>query len=159
MMYMCSTSLSVPQLLLCLAFLLLFFISACAPITGQNKSEKPDISILNTLLQLNDLNERAFAYHNYCLKKNELMNEKFLENFKEASNLLFDEFLTIGWKPDYIVSQIVGRREQIQNSLSNYYLTKGCQSAEAMTAQYHYRAFSVLDKDAVGRKGLNNGHL
>jgi hypothetical protein len=158
-MFMYSASFSTRKFPLCLVFLLLFLIAACAPVTKQAKSEKSETPGLNTLLELNDLNERAFAYHNYCLRKTEPMNEKFLENFKESLNLLFDECLTTGWKPDYIVSQIVKRREQIQQTLSNYYLTKGCQSAEAVTAHDHYRAFSILDKEAVGRKGLNNGHL
>jgi len=58
----------------------------------------------------------------------------------------------MGWKPEYIVSQVVKRRENIQHMLSTHYLTKGCQSAEAKSAQDHYRAFSELDTQTMQKR-------
>lgn len=134
-----------------LAFVLLFAICGCSMPAKQEprRTEKNDIRF-NALMQLNDLNERAFSYHQFCLSKTEPMNEKFLENFKTSSNLLFDECLeSLHWEPQYIVSQVLKRREQIQGALKNHYLTKGCQSPEASVAQKHYRTFSQLNERQI----------
>lgn len=122
----------------------------------ENKQQpRQDRQTLNRLLELNDLNERAFAYHHYCLRKTEPMNEQFLENLEKTTNLLFDEAMEqMNWEPQHTVDQIVKRRENIQQLLGNHYLTKGCDSAEAMTARDHYRAFSQLDNKVVSKQFL-----
>lgn len=109
---------------------------------NKRQAEKDPLT-LNRLLELNDLNERAFIYHHYCLRKTEPMNEQFLENLEKTANLLFDEAMEqMNWEPQHTVDQIVKRRENIQQLLSNHYLTKGCNSAEGMTARDHYQAYS-----------------
>ena len=124
----------------------MLFISACVPLQPQNTPyKKENTDRLNILVQLNDLNERAFAYHHYCLKKDEPINETFLDNLETTSNLLFDECKTVlKWKPEYIVSQVVKRREKIQEQLRSHYRSKGCRSSEAMAAYNHYQSFSRL---------------
>ncbi len=116
-----------------------------------------DRQTLNKLLKLNDLNERAFAYHHYCLRKTEPMNEQFLKNLEATANLLFDEVMEqMNWEPQRIVDQIVKRRESIQQQLGHHYLTKGCHSAEGITARDHYRAFSQWDKEIVSKQSLRS---
>lgn len=134
-----------------LILVILLIICGCSmPAKQEPRRTEKDNMRLNTLMKLNDLNERAFAYHQFCLSKTEPMNEKFLENFKTSSNLLFDECLeSLHWEPQYIVSQVLKRREQIQGGLKNYYLTKGCQSPEASVAQKHYRTFSQLNERQI----------
>lgn len=131
-----------------LALSLIMIFSACTPVRENMTYSPKDSSQLDALLQLNDLNERAFEYHQHCLRKTEPMNEVFLENFELVSNLLFDEALDMwGATPEYVVSQVLKRREQIQHTLDKIYMTKGCQSSEAKIAQEHYRTFSQLNKE------------
>lgn len=106
--------------------------------------QKPKQSLhFDKLLQLNDLNERAFEYHQHCLKRDEPMNEQFMENFKIASNQLFDEAVgTMNMKPDVVVERVLARRQDIQTKLNYYYNSQGCHSPEGQIAQQHYRAFS-----------------
>ena len=129
---------------------LIMIFSACTPAREHMVYKPKESSQLDALLQLNDLNERAFAYHQYCLNKTEPMNEVFLENFKLVANMLFDEALdTWGEPPEYTVSQILKRREDIQHTLDKLYMTKGCQFSEAWTARKHYRTFSQLNEEQV----------
>jgi len=129
---------------------LIMTLCACTPARENMTYSPKDSGQLDALLQLNDLNERAFEYHQHCLSKTAPMNEVFLENFELISNLLFDEALDMwGATPEYVVSQILKRREQIQHTLDKIYMTEGCQSSEAKTAQEHYRTFSQLDKEQV----------
>ncbi len=121
---------------------------ACVSMNGPAvvpQKKTAGLKTLNSMLELNDMNERAFAYHYHCLSKSEPMNEQFLKNFEVATNELFDECLkNQGMKPEYIVSTITKRREHIQQKLGVYYKTNGCDSPEAMAAKDHYRAFSLF---------------
>lgn len=132
----------------CLYVLLVLVTAACVPMDAapqnpaQNNKSAQD-ETLTEMLKLNDLNERAFAYHHYCLRETESMNPQFLKNFEIAINQLFDQALnTTDWEPQYIVDQVMDRRQYIQDTLRDYYQTQGCQSAEAITARDHYRALS-----------------
>ena len=127
-------------------FMLVLGLAACASVNVSKPEQKAkNKAELNRLLNINDLNERAFAYHQYCLKKSEPLSEQFLKNFEITANLLYDELIyTYNWQPKYTVEQIVKRREYIQQTLSNHYLTKGCQSEEASMGLAHYRDYSSV---------------
>jgi len=74
-------------------------------------------------MKLNDLNERAFAYHKHCLNDTEPMNEVFLENFEQVANMLLDESMNMfrQQRPEDIVRQILERRASMQNALDKVY--------------------------------------
>lgn len=111
-----------------------------------------DTKRLQTLLALNDLNERAFAWHHYCMKNIEPLNPAFLANFRTVSDELFDQCQgTLGWKPDYVVGSVMKRRAHIQATLLDHYKAGGCQSAEAQAAQSHYLEFGRLGEGGVMR--------
>ncbi len=143
--------------LLFLTFFFGFVFSGCVSLEKTPPKRVDKHGDLATFVALNDLNERAFAYHHYCLKEQEPLNERFLQNFKLGSDLLFNECVeTLNWQPQYIVDHVVKRRNSIQQSLREYYQANGCSSGEAMAARDHYRAYSQLSAEEVkaqlGRK-------
>lgn len=130
----------------CSLILLFLGLCGCAGMnTGMPRSPQNSERFYK-LFQLNDMNERAFGYFDYCLKGREEMNGKFLQNMEITSNMLFDEVMeTQGWQPEYAVDQIVKRREVIQDKLYYHYKVKGCLSEEAESAGQHYRMLSGTD--------------
>jgi len=131
-------------------FLMLFIVIALSSCTPA-REHVPSKENFNVLMKLNDLNERAFAYHKHCLKNTEPMNEVFLANFEQAANMLFDESMNMfrQRRPEDIVRKILERRNSMQNTLDKIYRADGCQSSEAKTAQEHYSTFSQLGKEKV----------
>lgn len=129
--------------LLFVFLLLTIVLSACA-FSSEERTDKTDNNArLDSLLELNDLSERAFVYHQYCLKDIEPINETFMDNFKVTSDMLLDEAVyEMGMSPEFVVERILSRRKMIQQQLGEYYHSKGCHSLEGQTALKHYRAFS-----------------
>ncbi len=126
-----------------LLFFLLLGFCGCAGMDAGTPQSRKKSERFYKLFQLNDMNERAFGYYDHCLKDHEDMNNNFLQNMELTSNLLFDEAVKmLGWQPEYTVSQILKRREQIQDKLYYHYKAKGCRSEEAETAVQHYRVLS-----------------
>lgn len=133
-----------------IALLLTMVCGACTPARESTSYKRKDDAHFETLLKLNDLNERAFAYHQHCLASSEPMDEDFLKNFEITTNLLFDEGMeTLGWKPEYISAQIIKRRDSLQGALNQYYQEKGCTSLEANAVQDHYSTFGNLNKNQI----------
>lgn len=131
--------------LFCTAGLLfLAVLSACTVPPSQGPSvKKEDYTRLNYLLDLNDLSERAFVYHQFCLKDKEPMNANFMANFQIISDMVLDEAVDEkDIKPEFVVKRILDRRRNIHQQLSEHYHSKGCQSEEGMVAANYYRELS-----------------
>ena len=121
----------------------LLFLSACSTKPYSHSVNEMDYARLEKLLEFNDLNERAFAYHQHCISKSEQMNPMFSENFEQGANLLLNTSIEVkGWKPEYAIAQILERREGAQNFLDVHYQENGCYSPEAFTAKKHYNFLS-----------------
>jgi hypothetical protein len=131
-----------------LAFFLLLFLNACALQPAAKKDAKENNMYFNNLLELNDLFERAFIYHQYCLQDKKSMNPIFMKNFEVISNLLLDEAVyKMKVSPEAAVKRIMDRREVLQQKLSEYYYSKGCQSEEGEIAHSHYNDYSQMLKN------------
>lgn len=146
--YIVNASSNVNLISICL---LCFTLSACI----QTQSSKPLLNQqkngqFSRLFKVNDLNEHAFAYYQYCLKKTEPINKKFLENMEYTVNQLLDlSVYKYGWKPEYAVQQILKRRTDIQQQLSEHYHIKGCHSLEGNNAEENYRFVSEITKKQI----------
>lgn len=135
--------------ILLISLLLLGALTSCSAVSNEYKSKEERNSKFNNLLELHDRSERAFMYHHYCLK-DEPVNERFMSNFKMTSNLLMDEAVAnMKMSPQTVLQRVMSRRELIQQQLSEYYNSLGCQSDEAKTAKTHYRAFSEFSENQV----------
>lgn len=131
---------------------LIVLLGACTTISTDDEGvlTPVDSQRFDSLLALNDLNERAFEYHQFCLKDTEPMSAVFMDNYKLVANMLYDETVeTIGWEPEFIVRQVLERRQKIQNLLNRHYRTEGCQSQEAMTARAHYLGLSQVGDNYI----------
>lgn len=124
-------------------------LNACGTLPNKN-TDKKDGERFVELLELHDLSERAFVYHQYCLEKTEPINETFMKNIAVVSDLLLNESVKTTKAPaELIVQRVVGRRKVIQQQLIEYYQSQGCQSEEARTAGAHYNAFGQMSEKQV----------
>lgn len=141
------------SLLVAFVMLNLMCISGCYTPSGQiKKSRTNPYAKLDRLAQLNDLNERAYAYHQHCLQKTEPINQKFMENFAFSANMLTNALMEIyNWNDEFAINQILQRRRNTQNTLTQHYNTKGCQSNEGQLAQQHYISFSNINQTEIRR--------
>jgi hypothetical protein len=105
--------------------------------------------------RINDMNERALFFYNLCLKKNEPVHEKFLDNFDVVIRIIIDICVQEEWAPEYILSQIVNRRKETRLTLENHYKIHGCYSREAISAHDHYHYFGSLKKEFIKSMVLN----
>lgn len=139
--------------LLLSALVLTGTLSACALMPDETQRKKENDVRFNNLLEINDLSERAFVYHQYCLKDGETINDAFMANFKTVSNLLLDEAVDhMKMPPELVVKRVLNRRKMIQQKLSEHYYSVGCQSDEGRIASAHYKTFSDMNEKQV--KGL-----
>jgi hypothetical protein len=118
----------------------MLLIAACSNERPNSQSTaKIDQTKLDKLLKFNDLNERAFAYHQHCIDKSKQMNPIFSNNFEQVANLLLHKSIeTMGWDSEYATDQILDRREKAQKFLNIHYRENGCYSPEAFKAKEHY---------------------
>lgn len=131
--------------------LLGFIIGGCTSTQNKKPDEKKQESTkFYSLYSLNDINERSFAYYQYCLRETEPINKKFLENMKYTANQLLDVSVDkYGWTPEYVVRQVLKRRADIQQQLSEHYHTKGCHSLEGQESEENYRTVSKMTKKQI----------
>ncbi len=133
-----------------LALFIALLLNACALSTTANKNTKANDLRFNNLLELSDLSERAFVYYLYCLQNKEVINSSFMKNFEITSNLLLDEaIIKMKLPPQLVVKLIVDRRSSIQQQLSEYYHSQGCQSEEGELAMQHYKAYAQMDEKQI----------
>lgn len=130
----------------------LILLSGCYAHTSEQpkQAEVKYSEKVRNLSELNDLNERAFGYHQHCLQRAEPMNERFMENFEYSLNLLADSLMEhYDWNNQYAVEQILERRHTTQSTLDQIYHTQGCESAEGHQARQHYRDLSKMDENQI----------
>ncbi len=131
-----------------LSLLLATGLVACSAVN--NASQTHNTPKLQSLLELNNLNERAFEFYQNCPTGKEPINQNFVKNYSYTSNLLFDEAMhETSLQADNIVHRITSRRTELQKDLKKYYQQEGCNSSEALMAGEHYKSLSHINTSQI----------
>ena len=106
---------------------------------------------IDFLLRFFDMNESAFAYHRHCLSVTEEINDRFLRALEFIADELFAEAQKNKPKtnPEYIKSQILERRYNIQYRLDHANMKEGCYTKASIRAKEHYQEFSNYKKSEI----------
>jgi hypothetical protein len=130
----------------------ILILASCVPVGDTSILPEKDYRPLDTLTQLNDLNESVFKYVTNCANPPAKPTSAFVKNYEYVLNRLFDEKIkTEGFTPKQASNEIMKRRFALQNYLDKSFKQDGCNGVLADRAAQHYKHFSNFTPKNIDR--------